>query len=80
MVLPVYNEAETLRDFFGELVSAVEPLGFDIEAVFINDGSADDSLAAMREIKDEIEGRVQRYVSAPFGTTLCGVWFKEGVQ
>lgn len=27
MVLPVYNEAETLREFFGELVSAVEPLG-----------------------------------------------------
>ena len=57
MVLPVYNEAETLREFFGELVSAVEPLGFDIEAVFINDGSADESLAAMREIKDEIGTR-----------------------
>ena len=59
MVLPVYNEAETLRDFFGELVSAVEPLGFDIQAVFVNDGSTDDSLAAMREIKDEIGSRVE---------------------
>ena len=58
MVLPVYNEAAMLREFFGELVSAVEPLGFDIEAVFINDGSADDSLAAMREIKDEFGTRV----------------------
>lgn len=57
MVLPVYNEAVTLRDFFGELLSAVAPLGFDIEAVFINDGSADDSLAAMREIKDEFGTR-----------------------
>jgi len=57
MVLPVYNEAETIRDFFSELLSAVQPLGFDIEAVFINDGSADDSLAAMREIKDEIGSR-----------------------
>jgi glycosyltransferase involved in cell wall biosynthesis len=57
MVLPVYNEAATLRDFFGELLSAVAPLGFDIEAVFINDGSADDSLAAMREIKDEFGTR-----------------------
>jgi glycosyltransferase involved in cell wall biosynthesis len=59
MVLPVYNEAKTLREFFGELVSAVEPLGFDIEAVFINDGSADDSLAAMREIKDEVRSGVE---------------------
>lgn len=54
MVLPVYNEAETLREFFLELVLAVEPLGFDIEAVFINDGSVDESLAVMRELKDEI--------------------------
>ena len=59
MVLPVYNEAETLRDFFGELISAVEPLGFDIETVFINDGSTDDSLAAMREIKDEFGERAE---------------------
>ena len=57
MVLPVYNEAETIRDFFSELVLAVQPLDFDIEAVFINDGSVDDSLAAMREIKDEIGSR-----------------------
>ncbi|MCW8985981.1 MAG: glycosyltransferase family 2 protein [Thermoanaerobaculales bacterium] len=59
MVLPVYNEAGTLRDFFGELVSAVEPLGFEIEAVFVNDGSNDNSLAVMREIKEEIGSRVE---------------------
>ena len=57
MVLPVYNEAATLRDFFSELLAAVEPLGFDIEAVFVNDGSVDQSLAEMREIKDEVGGR-----------------------
>ena len=59
MVLPVYNEAETLRDFFAELISAVEPLGFNIETVFINDGSTDDSLLAMREIKDEFGKRAE---------------------
>ncbi len=59
MVLPVYNEAESLSDFFDELLSAVESLDFDLEAVFINDGSADDSLEAMRGIKDETEGRVE---------------------
>ena len=58
MVLPVFNEAGTLQDFFGELISAVEPLGFENEAVFINDGSSDDSLAAMREVKDQYVGRV----------------------
>jgi dolichol-phosphate mannosyltransferase len=57
IVLPVFNEAGSLREFFGELISAVEPLSFDIEVVFINDGSADDSLEVMREIKDEHGGR-----------------------
>jgi dolichol-phosphate mannosyltransferase len=57
MVLPVYNEAETLRDFFAELISAVEPLDFEIEAVFVNDGSSDDSLVALREIKEEMGNR-----------------------
>ena len=51
LVLPVFNEAGSLREFFDELVSAVEPLDFDIEVVFINDGSTDDSLSVMRGIK-----------------------------
>jgi dolichol-phosphate mannosyltransferase len=58
MVLPVYNEAETLREFSGELIAAVEPLEFDLELVFINDGSTDDSLAVMRRIKDEFGSRL----------------------
>jgi len=37
-------------------------------------------LNALQVVLGRIEGRVQRYVSAPFGTTLCGVWFKDGVQ
>ncbi len=57
MVLPVYNEAETLTRFFDELMTAVEPLEFDVEAILINDGSSDGSLAVMRRIKDEVGGR-----------------------
>ena len=37
-------------------------------------------LNALQVVLGRIEGRVQRYVSVPFGTTLCGVWFKDGVQ
>jgi dolichol-phosphate mannosyltransferase len=59
MVLPVYNEAEALREFFGELIDAVEALGFDLEAVFVNDGSTDDSLAELRSLKDEFGDRIE---------------------
>jgi glycosyltransferase involved in cell wall biosynthesis len=57
LVLPVYNEAETLRQFFNEVASALEGLEFDVEVVFINDGSTDDSLAEMRRIKDDFGSR-----------------------
>jgi dolichol-phosphate mannosyltransferase len=53
MVLPVYNEGEKLREFFEELVTVVRLLEFDLEAVFVNDGSRDDSLAVMRQLKNE---------------------------
>ncbi|MCG6947603.1 MAG: glycosyltransferase family 2 protein [Acidobacteria bacterium] len=59
IVLPVFNEAGTLRGFFRELVAVVEPLGFDIEVVFINDGSSDGSLEVMRDIKKEYLGRAE---------------------
>jgi SAM-dependent methyltransferase len=37
-------------------------------------------LNAFQVALGRIEGRAQKWVSAPFGTTLCGVWFKDGVQ
>jgi glycosyltransferase involved in cell wall biosynthesis len=58
MVLPVHNEADTLADFFTELVGTVEPLGCELEAVFVNDGSTDASLDVMRRLKAEVDGRV----------------------
>lgn len=57
LVLPVYNEAQTLRAFFDEVILAVEPLELDVEVVFINDGSTDNSLAEMRRIQDEFGSR-----------------------
>ena len=37
-------------------------------------------LNALQVVLGRMEGRVQRYFSVPFGTTLCGVWIKDGVQ
>jgi SAM-dependent methyltransferase len=37
-------------------------------------------LNALQVVLGRMEGRVQRYFSVPFGTTLCGLWFKDGVQ
>jgi SAM-dependent methyltransferase len=37
-------------------------------------------LNALQVMLGRIEGLAQRYIPAPFGTTLCGMWFKDGVQ
>jgi dolichol-phosphate mannosyltransferase len=58
MVLPVHNEAEVLDGFFSELVETVRPLGLELEAVFVNDGSTDASLEVMRRIKGEHAGLI----------------------
>ena len=86
MVLPVHNEADTLREFFGELLSTVEVLDFDIEIVFINDGSTDDSLAEMRRIKEEASSQADVTIldlARNFGhqaAVTAGIDFGEGAE
>ena len=36
------------------------------------------SLNALQILLGNLEGRLQRFLPAPIGTTLCGVWLKEG--
>ena len=44
VVVPLYNEAHGLEDFFYELRDAMEVYGKPYEVIFVNDGSTDDSL------------------------------------
>ncbi|GAA2820243.1 glycosyltransferase family 2 protein [Saccharopolyspora taberi] len=50
-VLPVYNEAEGIRSFHEELAASVATRPeFDYQFVYVNDGSADGSLAILRDL------------------------------
>jgi polyisoprenyl-phosphate glycosyltransferase len=42
-IIPVYNNATTVRELFDRLCVAVEPITDEYEVIFVNDGSADDS-------------------------------------
>jgi len=50
IVIPLYNEAESLRDLQRALQQAVLPLGLEHEYVFVDDGSTDGSLDILREL------------------------------
>jgi len=43
IVVPVFNEAESLTTLYGELVAVAAANGYDWEAIFISDGSTDTS-------------------------------------
>ncbi len=52
-VLPVYNEADGIREFHRRLVAATQGRpDLDFEFVYVNDGSRDGSLAILRELAD----------------------------
>lgn len=50
IVLPVFNEAENLRDLFQEIVRILEEVGRTFEIVACDDGSTDDSLDILGEL------------------------------
>jgi len=51
VVAPAYNEAENLPALVAEVAAALAPLGDDWEMVVADDGSTDNTLAVLRELK-----------------------------
>jgi undecaprenyl-phosphate 4-deoxy-4-formamido-L-arabinose transferase len=49
VVIPIYNEAAGLAQLFARLYPALDALGSSYEIVFINDGSADDSVRILAD-------------------------------
>lgn len=51
IVVPVYNEEDVLAALHGRLAAVLDGIGAPAEIIYVNDGSADASLAAMRQLK-----------------------------
>src|SRR5450432_1932593 len=49
VVIPVYNEEQTLPLLFARLYPALDKLGVSYEVLFINDGSRDRSAAMLKD-------------------------------
>ena len=50
VVVPLYNEEESLRPLYGAITNAVTPLGVSYEIVFVDDGSRDGTVRVADEI------------------------------
>lgn len=50
IVIPVYNEKESLPILFGEIIAVAERERFDVEIIFVDDGSRDGSWQLITEL------------------------------
>ncbi|MGC9520788.1 MAG: glycosyltransferase family 2 protein [Anaerolineae bacterium] len=71
VVLPIYNEAGNLRRFVPELSGVLQDLGRSYEIIAVDDGSRDESVAVLRDLKvDEPGLRIIRF-RRNFGQTAA---------
>lgn len=53
VVVPVFNEEESLNAFYKELVLQVSKLKVSFEVIFVDDGSTDNSLSILKKFKEK---------------------------
>ena len=51
IVIPLYNEQDSLQELTDNIVQALSPIEKEYELLFIDDGSTDDSCRVLKEIK-----------------------------
>ncbi len=53
IVIPVYNEAESLKELTEKIKDSVIKIKRDYEIIYVNDGSIDNSLSVLKELAQE---------------------------
>lgn len=51
VVIPIYNEEESLEPFYAELKMELKTLGHSHEIIFVDDGSTDNTLSMLKDLK-----------------------------
>jgi glycosyltransferase involved in cell wall biosynthesis len=59
VVLPVYEEAETIQELIPEIILKLEEQTSSFEVVTVDDGSRDETLTILRRLKDQYPGRLR---------------------
>jgi polyisoprenyl-phosphate glycosyltransferase len=71
IVVPIYNEAEMLNDFYVALKNVLISLPYDFELIFVNDGSRDNSLSIIKTLKAKDSSIAIISLSRNFGKELA---------
>ena len=69
IVVPVYNEEESLPELVEQLLGALRPTGQSFELVLVNDGSSDDSSAVLERLSGSVPELVAVLLRRNYGQT-----------
>lgn len=53
IILPVFNEEENITYQYENIINSVDPLGFNYEIIFVDDGSSDNSFDILKRISNK---------------------------
>ena len=71
VVVPAYNEGESLRDFHARLAAVLDRLDMDGEVLYVDDGSRDDTYAVMCSLREADPRVATLKLSRNFGKELA---------
>jgi glycosyltransferase involved in cell wall biosynthesis len=61
IVIPLFNEQESLAPLAASIAAALDPLGHQYEMIFVDDGSTDGSFATIRDLKASYGAKVRAF-------------------
>ena len=81
IVVPVFNEEDNIQHFYESICQNMEPLPYEFELIFVDDGSKDRSREILRELEKK-DSRIQSiFLAKNYGHQLaltCGLDHAEG--
>ena len=81
IVVPVFNEEDNIQHFYESICQHMEPLPYEFELIFVDDGSKDRSREILRELEKK-DSRIQSiFLAKNYGHQLaltCGLDHAEG--
>ena len=67
LIVPCYNEQESIADFYDRTVKVLTDLKISYEMVFVNDGSSDNTLNILKDLSNKNDNVVYLSFSRNFG-------------
>lgn len=81
IIVPCYNEQETVEHFYDEIIKVTDQIDYDFEFIYVNDGSKDQTVTLVKALRERDERVCLIDFSRNFGkeaAMLAGMEYSRG--